>query len=893
MAIQLNDNLNIQAPKPVDTRLVQNTISDVYSINSAVLYNGLQVLVLSDYSTWRYNGVTWSQVITGITGSTGYQGFQGYQGFIGGTGIQGYQGYQGDRGVTGFQGFQGYQGLIGNTGIQGFQGYQGPASGGTGAQGYQGIKGVTGFQGYQGFQGSIGVTGSFTFSVTSYGVTGVQGYQGYQGYGFQGYQGTGVTGAQGYQGIPGPTGSGGSSRPLYEIFLGTGASYTSSSKFYFNYSSFNSNLGGGASLVSGNYSSILAGAYNYLYNSKNSVILGGNYNCQCYSSDNSIITGKNNFIRGGIFDYGSSGKFNSIVSGYLNSIGRMFGTSSYSPYSPFCIPDSNSSVITGGIKNSILGHNINSNIIGGGSTIAEVGYTGSNTWHNPLSFYHGNVIYGHNKNSGIFDSDDSLIFSHDMYAPIRPSLVEGPLPLGLPTPDFFNKNTIIEGTCHSSIISMDARGTYDKVTFKSHHPSSVIGNYNSVITGGSGNLIYSRGLYLGVKPSGYCANSNTNVNILGGNNNLITKNSNSNIIGGSSNCISFWSHTRKPYSLWSNPLYANTVPVSPALRQSYSNSIIGSNYTRINYSYSSSILSSDNSYITGFYNPTGKGMVLEASRNSSIIGSDCSYINGSINSLILGSKPYYGYNNFIHLSYQSSIISSVSVCVSNSSGSSIISSKGYGGVGYTLMSGGFYSSIISSCNSCINSGEFSSIIGSYYSYTNGSYASIISGGSNNKMLSNIYKSAIIGGSTNCMINTVFNSSIISGSTNTITGTQKSVIVGGEKNILSGVKSSSIVGGYMNTIDSNSINSVIIGGQHNDIHGFTSSAIIGGVYLTQSQHCNVLMPRIETTDPLDTTTTGGASGHRWQFGGTSVATASANIMLYVSINGTRYCVLAHT
>ena len=155
MAINLSDNLNIAAPKPIDPRIVQ---PDRISLDSITfLYPGLQVMVLDTYLTYVWNGSTWSLFAGGSGGTgSGAQGFQGFQGYQGPTGDQGYQGPTGDQGFQGPTGVgsQGYQGIQGPTGFQGFQGPQG-FQGTYGDQGYQGPTGFQGYQGDLGAQGSV------------------------------------------------------------------------------------------------------------------------------------------------------------------------------------------------------------------------------------------------------------------------------------------------------------------------------------------------------------------------------------------------------------------------------------------------------------------------------------------------------------------------------------------------------------------------------------------------------------------------------------------------------------------------------------------------------------------------------------------------------------------
>ena len=188
MAINLNDNLNINAPKSTDARFgpYASTAAAIAALDSAVRYQGLTVAVTGVNGVEEYwfasgiaDGDLVSKLVEGAAGAQGTQGVQGTQG------LQGIQGVQGVQGTQGTQGVQGTQGTQGTQGVQGVQGAQGLGAQGT--QGTQGVQGTQGTQGVQGVQGAQGAQGS-------QGTQGVQGVQGSQG----------TQGVQGVQGVEGP-----------------------------------------------------------------------------------------------------------------------------------------------------------------------------------------------------------------------------------------------------------------------------------------------------------------------------------------------------------------------------------------------------------------------------------------------------------------------------------------------------------------------------------------------------------------------------------------------------------------------------------------------------------------------------------------------------------------
>jgi hypothetical protein len=260
MSILLNDNLNISAAKPTDSRYgpYASTAAALAAIPSFQRYRGLVIGVV-DTTLREYwfkdgvldsdleeklsegggsgNGYTGSQGDIGYTGSQGDRGADGnsvtivgsvaasadlipnYLGAIGDgivaqdTGILwvwdgqiwisvgqfvGYTGSQGDIGFTGSAGIDGAVGFTGSSGDVGFTGSSGDIgfTGSSGDVGFTGSAGIDGAVGFTGSSGEIGFTGSA-------GVDGAVGFTGSAGQ-------DGVIGRDGYTGSQGDIGYTGS-----------------------------------------------------------------------------------------------------------------------------------------------------------------------------------------------------------------------------------------------------------------------------------------------------------------------------------------------------------------------------------------------------------------------------------------------------------------------------------------------------------------------------------------------------------------------------------------------------------------------------------------------------------------------------------------------------------
>ena len=155
MAINLNDNLIVQAPKATDERYgpYDSTAEALSVIEPIIRYPGLTAGIyilgqLTEY--WFWNGIldtdfvekTGGSGIIGATGPTGATGATGASGF----GASGATGPTGATGATGASGF-GASGATGPTGAIG-------ATGIIGTTGATGLNGATGLQGN--FSGDIG-----------------------------------------------------------------------------------------------------------------------------------------------------------------------------------------------------------------------------------------------------------------------------------------------------------------------------------------------------------------------------------------------------------------------------------------------------------------------------------------------------------------------------------------------------------------------------------------------------------------------------------------------------------------------------------------------------------------------------------------------------------------
>jgi hypothetical protein len=203
MAINLNDNLIVQAPKATDERYGPYTsvVEALVEIEPIVRYQGLTagvfiLGVLKEY--WFGDGILDINFVEKGSSGVGATGATGIQGPIGITGATGVVGGTGATGSTGPLGLTGPTGAIGVSGVSGPTG----PSGATGIQGPIGITGATGLTGVTGPTGPLGLTGP-TGAIGVSGATGIQGPIGITG-------ATGAVGVSGATGIQGPSGISGS-----------------------------------------------------------------------------------------------------------------------------------------------------------------------------------------------------------------------------------------------------------------------------------------------------------------------------------------------------------------------------------------------------------------------------------------------------------------------------------------------------------------------------------------------------------------------------------------------------------------------------------------------------------------------------------------------------------
>lgn len=175
MSILLNDNLNVSAAKPVDSRYgpYASTSTAIATLPSYQRYQGLvvgilDVTILTEY--WFKDGIADGDLVIKLTGSgggtgdgyTGSSGGPGYTGSIGYTGSKGDIGDLGSRGYTGsgFTGSRGYTGSLGYSGSRGYSGSYGYTGSQSTVPGYTGSKGEKGERGPQGDSGTGGGGGS-------------------------------------------------------------------------------------------------------------------------------------------------------------------------------------------------------------------------------------------------------------------------------------------------------------------------------------------------------------------------------------------------------------------------------------------------------------------------------------------------------------------------------------------------------------------------------------------------------------------------------------------------------------------------------------------------------------------------------------------------------------
>ena len=65
----INDNFDLAAPKPIDSRMVKSTISERDAITQR--FTGLEVLVTADFTKYLWNGSTWVISSSGASGIAG------------------------------------------------------------------------------------------------------------------------------------------------------------------------------------------------------------------------------------------------------------------------------------------------------------------------------------------------------------------------------------------------------------------------------------------------------------------------------------------------------------------------------------------------------------------------------------------------------------------------------------------------------------------------------------------------------------------------------------------------------------------------------------------------------------------------------------------------------
>ena len=280
-------------------------------------------------------------------------------------------------------------------------------------------------------------------------------------------------------------------------------------------------------------------------------------------------------------------------------------------------------------------------------------------------------------------------------------------------------------------------------------------------------------------------------------------------------------------------------------------SIMGSSYVSMEYSDTSSIISSiDSDILTGVTSSIigGTGNTLTTTNSSIILGGNLNSLNTAYYSIIAGgsgntitkntdnlTQPKYsgifvGFNNKIIPRYGSSSVGmSASYCAIVGGESNTIS-----GHSHSFIGGGFNNLI--ACDA-----DYNAIIGGQNNINHAANGVIIGGQSNTlgnspSCPSTADNSVIIGGNFNFIdssLDNTDNSVILGGTQNKIgAGTAggealESVVLGGNNNILTASTTSAIIAGNNNTITNKAVDSAILAGYNNAINGHKYSVILGG------------------------------------------------------------------
>jgi len=173
MAINLSDNININAPKIADKRYGPwSSVNDANTnVPSPQRAQGLTVGILSGSGIveyWYYSGITDTDLVFktgGGTGESGTSGTSGTSGIDGTSGTSGIDGTSGTSGIDGTSGTSGESGTSGTSGVSGTSGTSG-IDGTSGTSGIDGTSGTSGISGTSGTSGTSGVSGS-VYSATS------------------------------------------------------------------------------------------------------------------------------------------------------------------------------------------------------------------------------------------------------------------------------------------------------------------------------------------------------------------------------------------------------------------------------------------------------------------------------------------------------------------------------------------------------------------------------------------------------------------------------------------------------------------------------------------------------------------------------------------------------
>ena len=444
------------------------------------------------------------------------------------------------------------------------------------------------------------------------------------------WDGSGLSsgGAAGAQGPTGP--GGGSAIDLEEIAYGTGTGITSSNLFTFNVSRTNLIFGTNSIFAVndsrlGRNNVIIGGCCNKMYQddfglgtdiNKNSNILGGQYNYLKRSTDSSIIGGSGSIICGsncsiivgGEGNYMRSNQQSAIISGLSN-------VNCLSRGSGIFVGDENI-IFGGGIagekccRSTIIGGNKNYIHTSESSTILG-GKSGSLTQSNYSSIVggDGNLIYENTQSSIIAGSCNYIGKS-------GPSSKVKLLSFG-------NSNVIIGG------VRNDVTGESKMSAIIAGYENSMTASNLSVISGYC-NIIYNSGQSSIINSACSCITNYQNSGnnkilgvlfeniIIGGYQNKIYRSRGGTIIGG------------KYSSLTSSTSGTEIDSLNNSILFSYNSQIIGNSASRFN-----TIIGSTGSSISSA-ECSGKGKSDITSCNSLILGGSGNNILGACNSLILG-----------------------------------------------------------------------------------------------------------------------------------------------------------------------------------------------------------------------------------------------------------------